>query len=277
MELEVRQVTKGFEGQNGLPAVRDIDLKVSQGEFACVVGPSGCGKSTLLNLIAGLLTPDGGEILVGGKRVTRAGPDRMVVFQEPGLFPWLTVLGNIEYGLKVTGVPSAQRRARAMEMLKMVHLSRHAGRFPYELSGGMKQRAALARALVVDPKVLLMDEPFAALDAQTRSVLQEELQRIWLETQKTIVFITHNLGEAVYLADTVYLMSANPGRIIRRYPITAERPRSIDDLRLIDVRRSLGRELGVEIQKVIRDELGSDYAEEKLVRHPVAGDLGDGI
>lgn len=277
MELELRGVTKAFRGNGRAPAVADVNLAVRKGEFACVVGPSGCGKSTLLNLIAGLLSPDEGEIRVEGEPVSEAGPDRMVVFQDAGLFPWLTVRANVEYGLKVKGVPAGRRREQALEMLRMVHLSRYADHYPHELSGGMRQRAALARALVVEPKVLLMDEPFASLDAQTRAILQEELQRIWLQTQKTIVFITHNLGEAVYLADTVYLMGANPGRIIRKYTIAAERPRAADDLRLIDVRRELGRELAVEIEKVVADELDSDFMAQKLVSAAADSDLGSGI
>lgn len=277
MELELSHVTRDFKGSNGTPVLNDVSLCVADGEFVCIVGPSGCGKSTLLGLIAGIVAPGSGTILVGGNPVKGAGPDRMVVFQEPGLFPWLTVAANVEYGLRVRGAPRHDRRERALRVLRMVHLSRFANHYPHQLSGGMKQRAALARALVVEPKVLLMDEPFAALDAQTRMILQEELQRIWLETRTTIVFVTHNLGEAVYLADTVYLMSASPGRLTKRYPIGVERPRSLDDLRLVDIRRSLGLELGAEIEKVMKDELGDDYAAQKLVRPSALGDLGSGI
>ncbi len=244
--LHITGVSKTYD--SGGLALTPTDLSVAPGEFVSLVGPSGCGKSTLLALIAGLITPDTGTILLDGEDIAgrpagrRAAGGRAMVFQEAALMPWLSVQKNVEYGLRARGVPRSERHDRAREALGMVHLEGVADRQPHELSGGMRQRAAIARALVLRPRVLLMDEPFSALDVGTRAVLHEELQRIYLETRPAVVFVTHNLMEAAFLADTVYLLSPSPGRIVQRYDVGVERPRDESDQRLIDIRNDmLGR------------------------------------
>ncbi|MFD8888252.1 ABC transporter ATP-binding protein [Streptomyces erythrochromogenes] len=206
-------------------ALDGIDLEIQSGEFLVVVGPSGCGKSTLLDLLGGLSTPTAGRILLDGKPVTGPGLDRGIVFQQYALLPWRTALGNVEFGLEATGVPRRERKARAREFLDLVGLTGFEDRHPHQLSGGMRQRVAIARSLAYDPDVLLMDEPFAALDAQTRESLQDELRRIWQRTGKTVVFITHGIEEAVYLGQKVAVMTSRPGRIKEIVPVAfGERP-----------------------------------------------------
>ena len=242
--LQVRGVSKRFNTKRSdTLALSDINLDVAEGEFVCVVGPSGCGKSTLLNVVAGFEAPDEGEVLTSGIPIRGAGPDRVVVFQEAALFPWMNVRANIEFGLKLAGVTKQERRDRASEYLKLVGLEPFERAFVHELSGGMKQRVQIARSLAVDPRILLMDEPFAALDAQTRDVLQEELQSIWQRTGKTILFITHNVREAVLLADRVIVMSPSPGRIKREITIGLEHPRSPDSHAVVDLSADIREEL----------------------------------
>jgi NitT/TauT family transport system ATP-binding protein len=209
-------------------AVSDVTLDVEEGDFICVVGPSGCGKSTILNMIAGFLPPSGGKILVGGREVSGPGPDRGVVFQSFALFPWKTVLENVAFGPKMRGVGRKEREKIAREFLELAGLEHAADRYPNELSGGMQQRVGVARALANDPDVLLMDEPFASVDAQTRMTLQEELTRIWQERRPTIVFITHDVSEAVFLANRVVVLSR--GRVLEDMLIDLARPRRWDDL-----------------------------------------------
>jgi NitT/TauT family transport system ATP-binding protein len=218
--IQVENVAKSFgTGAAASAALVDVTLDVAPGELVCLVGPSGCGKSTLLNIIAGFLRPASGRVLVNGQPVTGPGPDRGVVFQEYALFPWLTVAQNIEFGPRLAGVPAEQRRRLAARYLEMVGLVAHAHKFPAQLSGGMKQRVAIARALANRPSIVLMDEPFGALDAQTREVLQEELARIQRAEPTTIVFVTHSIREAVYLADRVAVMTSAPGRLKQVFPI----------------------------------------------------------
>ncbi|MER6310983.1 ABC transporter ATP-binding protein [Streptomyces sp. NPDC001657] len=212
-------------------ALDGIDLEIAAGEFVVLVGPSGCGKSTLLDLLGGLARPTSGRILLDGRPVTGPGLDRGIVFQQYALLPWRTALGNVEFGLEATGVPRRQRAARAREFLELVGLSGFENRHPHELSGGMRQRVAIARSLAYDPDVLLMDEPFAALDAQTRESLQDELLRIWQRTGKTVVFITHGIEEAVYLGQRVAVMTSRPGRIKQVVPIALDSRTETDDLR----------------------------------------------
>jgi NitT/TauT family transport system ATP-binding protein len=241
------------------PALQNIDLEIEQGEFVCIVGPSGCGKSTLLHLIAGLDRPTTGEITVDGSPVNGPGTDRILLFQELGLFPWLTVRQNVEFGLKMAGVSKTERRDRARVFLRMVHLSHFEDHYIHQLSGGMKQRVALARSLAIRPKILLMDEPFAALDAQTRDMLHDELERIWKETAPTIVFVTHNVREAVRLGDRVLLMSFRPGRIKKQFQIDLQRPRHVEDS---DVAR-MSKEILGQLREEIDRSFNAEYSREE--------------
>lgn len=228
--LEVRGLSHVYEaGDRAVPALQDIDMSVRAGRFIVIVGPSGCGKTSLLMMMAGLRAHSAGTLLCQGRPIPTPDPARVgVVFQEASLFPWLTTLDNIEFPLSLRGVPADERRRRAEAMLSLVGLNGFGARYPHELSGGMKQRVSIARGLVQDPPVLLMDEPFAALDEQTRMTMGHELLRIWSTTSKTVVFITHSLTEAVYLADEVYVMSPRPGRIIDHIEITLSRPRTYE-------------------------------------------------
>ena len=210
-----------------LRALGGIDLKVMDGELVSIVGPSGCGKTTFLSVVDGLIPASAGRILVDGRVVTKPGPDRAVVFQDASLLPWRTVLGNVRYGLECLKVGAREAKERATHFINLVGLSGFEDHYPYELSGGMQQRVNLARALVVDPKILLMDEPFASLDAQTREVMQEELLQIWLKAKKTVLFVTHQIDEAIYLSDRVIVFSGRPGRVKQSIPVTIERPRRL--------------------------------------------------
>jgi NitT/TauT family transport system ATP-binding protein len=241
------------------PALQNIDLEIEQGEFVCIVGPSGCGKSTLLHLLAGLDKPTTGQITVDGNPVQGPGTDRILLFQELGLFPWLTVRNNVEFGLKMAGVSKDERRDRARQFLRMVHLSHFEDHYIHQLSGGMKQRVALARSLALHPKILLMDEPFAALDAQTRDMLHDELERLWKETSPTIVFVTHNVREAVRLGDRVLLMSFRPGRIKKQFEVTLPRPRHVEDS---DV-ASLSKEILGQLREEIDRSFNAEYSREE--------------
>lgn len=242
--VELFNVSRHFDSDSGVVrAVTALNLIVKEGEFLCIVGASGCGKSTLLNLIAGFERPDIGKVLVDGVEVITPGPERFVLFQEPALFPWLNVRRNVAFGLKVAGVPQVEQDRRVNELLQLVQLSRFADAWIHELSGGMKQRVALARALALDPAILLMDEPFAALDAQTRDLLHEEMEKIWQRTGKTIIFVTHNVREAVRLGTRVILMSPHGGVVSREYPIDLPRNRFLEDLEV------------ARIASIIRDDL----------------------
>ena len=225
--LRVDRVSQIYGGE--VAAVSDVSFDVEPGAFVVLVGPSGCGKSSLLMMMAGLRRPTSGTILIGNRPITKPDPDRVgVVFQEASLFPWLTAEENVEFPLALRHVPKDERREKARTALALVGLEGFDARYPHELSGGMKQRVSIARGLVQNPPVLLMDEPFAALDEQTRMTMGDELLRIWAETKKTVVFVTHSLTEAVYLADVVLVMSARPGRIIDRVPVTLPRPRTYE-------------------------------------------------
>lgn len=225
--LEVKGVFKLFN-VNGkqMEALHDINLDIGENEFVCFIGPSGCGKTTLLRVIAGLEEPSRGEVRLEGLPIKGPGPERGMVFQEYSLFPWRTVLDNVAFGLELKGISQSERYSKARLYLRMVDLERFEERYPHELSGGMKQRVAIARALVNEPKALLMDEPFGALDAQTRNIMQSELLRIWEEEKKTVVFVTHSVDEAIYLADRIVIMSARPGRIKDVIKIGLPRPRT---------------------------------------------------
>lgn len=259
--LRIEGVSKSFSTDARITdTLENIDLTVVKGEFVSLVGPSGCGKSTLLNIIAGLEKTSSGKILKKEAEITEAGPDRVMMFQEAALFPWLKVIDNVEYGMKMAGVPKRERREKAMYYLKMVHLTQSASSYPHELSGGMRQRVALARALATDTDILLMDEPFAALDSQTRNILHVELQHIWEATKTTIIFVTHNVEEAVLLADRVLVMSVNPGTIKKEFKVGLARPRDIENPELTVVVNKIIRELKEEVQKVAKAEFDSDWS-----------------
>ena len=228
--LECSGLLKTYPSTPPVVALSGIDLTVAQGEFVALLGPSGCGKSTLLNLVAGFEAASGGSLRVFGQPPGRPGPDRAVVFQEPALFPWLRVWDNVVFSPKIHNIPARDYEPRAREILKLVGLEHFATSYPDQLSGGMKQRVGLARCLLMDPKLLLMDEPFGALDAQTRLQMQELLLHVWESQKRTVLFITHDIDEALFLADTVYVMSARPGRIRSRIDVALPRPRAIDIL-----------------------------------------------
>jgi len=248
MKIHLRGLSRTFVAAGReTPALEKVDLDVAEREFVCLLGPSGCGKSTLLNIVAGFLRPSSGDVLVDGRAVTGPGADRGVVFQEYVLFPWLTVTGNIEFGLTLRGVAAADRRATVARYLDLVGLAAHADKYPVQLSGGMKQRVAIARALANNPEIILMDEPFGALDAQTREVLQEELGRIQRVEHKTVLFVTHSIREAVYLADRVVVMTSAPGRI-----------KQVFTIKLPDVRERFAPEFTQyesEITRVVKEEV----------------------
>jgi NitT/TauT family transport system ATP-binding protein len=233
--LRIEDVSKTFAGRSGtVDALRPVNLEVEAGEFVCLLGPSGCGKSTLLNIIAGLEEASTGTVWADGKKVRGPGTDRVLLFQEAALFPWLDIQSNVEFGLRQIGLSAKERRARARRFIALVHLKGFERSAVHQLSGGMRQRAALARALTIDPAVLLMDEPFGALDALTRDRMHAELESIWSSTRKTVVFVTHNVREAVALGDRVLVFSPRPGRIVREFRIDLPRPRSLEDHALVD-------------------------------------------
>lgn len=252
VKLEIKNVTKSFvrreaKGSTITNAIENINLSVNDGEFVCFVGPSGCGKSTLLNILAGLDKPSYGQVILNGREITETGPDRIMVFQENALFPWLKVIDNVEFGLKMAKVDKLKRREIALQYLDMMQLSKYADAYVYQLSGGMKQRVAIARSLVLDPEVLLMDEPFAALDSQTRDLLLVELQLIWAKTNKTIIFVTHNITESICLGDRVIVFTSRPGKIKKEITIEYRRPRLTEDDGLKDFQRKVLYELKSEI------------------------------
>ena len=242
MSLVLKNVSKTFEDSKE-HVLNQVNLEIEKGEFVCVVGRSGCGKSTLLNLIAGLEKPTKGEILLNGKPVTGPGAERAVMFQEHALFPWLNVIQNVKFGMKMAKVPEREQEERAMKYLKMMQLEEYRNHAIHQLSGGMRQRVALARALTLDSEVLLMDEPFSALDKQTSNRLRAELQEIWQKTGRTIFFITHSVEEAVYLGDRVVVMSAANNNIAEIVSIDLERPRHVYDQKFVDYRHRILEEV----------------------------------
>jgi NitT/TauT family transport system ATP-binding protein len=227
--ISIQQISKTYPAEPPVRALDRIDLEVQSGEFVALLGPSGCGKSTLLNLVAGFESATSGTLSVNGQAVAKPGPDRGVVFQEAALFPWLSVWDNVIFGPKVQGQPASEYTERANNMLRMVGLSDFKNHLPVQLSGGMRQRVGIARILTLGSRVLLMDEPFGALDAQTRLTMQELLLSVWQQLTPTIVFVTHDIDEALFLADTIYVMSARPGRIQARMTVPLARPRTIED------------------------------------------------
>ncbi len=253
--LKVEGVSKIFPGRSGaVEALRPVDVDIAAGEFVCLLGPSGCGKSTLLSIIAGLEAASSGKVLADGKEVKGPGTDRVLLFQEAALFPWLDVQRNVEFGLRQAGVALKERAAVARRFIEIVHLKGFERSFAHQLSGGMRQRVAIARALAINPAILLMDEPFGALDALTRDRLHAELESIWTATRKTVVFVTHNVREAVALGDRVLVFSPRPGRIVAEFRVDLPRPRSLEDHQLVT--------MASEIMTILRDAIGSQEEEE---------------
>jgi NitT/TauT family transport system ATP-binding protein len=248
VHIEARDITLTYQTSSGaVPAVHGVSFGIEASEFFCIVGPSGCGKSTLLNIMAGFLTPTAGEIRIGGTPVRGYGMDRGVVFQDfAQLFPWRTALGNVAFGLEMKGLPKAERDAIALEQLRLVKLENFARSYPHHLSGGMQQRVAIARALAYNPAVLLMDEPFAALDALTRDEMQRLLAEVWRTTRKTVIYVTHNVAEAVFLADRVLVMTPHPGTVKTEVPIRLVRPRDALSVEFLDYQKQLLHLLGQE-------------------------------
>jgi NitT/TauT family transport system ATP-binding protein len=255
-QIVVAGVNKVFRtGEREVVALKDINLEISEGQFVCLLGPSGCGKSTLLNAVAGFSLPSTGSIHADGKLVTGPGPERGMVFQEYALFPWMTVEQNIAFGLEIKGMEKAAIQTRVMELLKMLSLTDFKSRFPKDLSGGMRQRVAIARVLALDSPIMLMDEPFGALDALTRRNLQDELLRIWAELKKTIIFVTHSIEEAIYLADRIVVMTYRPGTVKRDLAITLPRLRDPSAPEFNALKRELGQLVMEEQQRHHNDEM----------------------
>ncbi len=249
-KLEAKNIVKYFSHESHkLTALGGINLKVEAGDFVCLVGPSGCGKSTFLRIIAGLEKPDEGQIMFDGQPVSETGPERIMVFQEGALFPWLKVQDNVEFGLKMAGIPKEERAKISNRYLDMMQLTKFADSYTYQLSTGMKQRVAIARALVMDPDVLLMDEPFAALDAQTRDLLLVEMQLIWEKTKKTILFVTHNVAEATVLGNKIAVFSNRPSIIKKEFENNFPRPRVTEDESLFKLQQAILSELRPEVKK----------------------------
>jgi NitT/TauT family transport system ATP-binding protein len=259
--LKIEGLTKHYRDKNSrLAVLNNINLDINDGEFVCIVGPSGCGKTTLLNIIAGLDTDYEGKVLYKGSPVTGAGPDRIMIFQELGLFPWLTAQKNVEFGLRFKNMRPHEKKEKALRFLEMVNLIKFKDNYIHQLSGGMKQRLALARALAIDPEILLMDEPFAALDAQTRDILHEELQDLWLKTKKTIIFVTHNVREAVCLGDRVAVFSSSPAYLKSSFDVNLPRPRHIENPGLMEIVRPILGDLKCEIEKHLKSEMDATLA-----------------
>ena len=254
--IDIRNVNKVFKTeQRDVVALKEINLDIPQGQFVCLLGPSGCGKSTLLNAIAGFALPSSGAITADGKLVTGPGPERGMVFQEYALFPWMTVEKNIAFGLEIKGTPQAEIDRTVAKLLEMLSLSDFRQRFPKDLSGGMRQRVAIARVLALDSPIMLMDEPFGALDALTRRNLQDELLRIWAELKKTIIFVTHSIEEAIYLADRIVVMTYRPGTVKRDILVDLPRLRDPASAEFNTLKRELGALVMEEQQRHHNDEI----------------------
>ncbi|KAA0572982.1 ABC transporter ATP-binding protein [Azospirillum sp. B21] len=262
VQIQVRGVEKTFSvGPQKIVALQNIDLDIRKGEFVCLLGPSGCGKSTLLNAVAGFQPPTKGTVTVDGRTITEPGPDRGMVFQEYALFPWMTVAQNVAFGLEIKGMSKAEIAERVEWLLQKLHLQDFRNRFPKDLSGGMRQRVAIARVLALDSPILLMDEPFGALDALTRRTLQDELLRIWEEVGKTILFVTHSIEESIYLADRIIVMTYRPGTIKRDVIVDMPRPRDGSAPEFNRLKRELSQMVMEEQQRFSQDEIRSVTAD----------------
>lgn len=251
--LVIKGVSKVFQDTDK-ETLQNINLDIEEGEFICIVGPSGSGKSTLLNLIAGLDKPTEGEILLDGLKVVEPGIERTVMFQEAALFPWLSVIENVKFGMNIAKIPKEEQENKAIKYLEMVHLSKYKDYAVHQLSGGMKQRAALARALTMDGKLLLMDEPFSSLDKQTTNILRDEVEKIWEVNRKTIILVTHSVEEAIFFADRIFLLSSNPGSIKKIYEVNLPRPRHIESREFVNLRKEILGEVREEVEKIAQKE-----------------------
>lgn len=264
VNIRMEGLLKVFRQDKGeIVALKDFNLDMADGEFVCLLGPSGCGKTTVLRIVAGLETKSGGHVFVNGKEVSGAGPDRGVVFQEFALFPWRTVRRNIEFGLEIKNISAEEREAVSSKYIDLVNLEGFENVHPHQLSGGMKQRVGIARALANDPAVLLMDEPFGALDAQTRNLMQKELLRIWSTTKKTVLFVTHSVDEAVFLADRIVLMTARPGKVKKAITVDLPRPRERTSADFISIRSAVLQVLDAEFEKTMMRERADAGVEHK--------------
>lgn len=277
MPLKIENLNKNYK-ENKDYVLKDINLTINDGEFICFLGPSGCGKSTLLNIIAGLDVPSSGILTNNDKEIKGVGGDRAVMFQESALFPWLKVIDNVEFGMKMNNIPKEERREKARKYLRMVHLAQFENHYVHQLSGGMKQRVALARALTLDSEILLMDEPFSALDSQIRLILQGEIQRIWKETKKTIIFVTHDVEEAVILADRIIVLSTSPGMVKKEFKIDLPRPRTMENTDTAYYIRDIMKELKEEVNKIAKSQFDGDWdIEEGSILPTTDNTLGTGI
>jgi NitT/TauT family transport system ATP-binding protein len=260
--IQIGKVSKVFSsGERDIVALDDINLDIRQGEFICLLGPSGCGKSTLLNAVAGFSLPTAGDILVDGKPVQEPGPDRGMVFQEYALFPWMTVEKNIAFGLEIKKMPKAQINEKVGTLLEMLKLQDFRDRYPKDLSGGMRQRVAIARVLALDSPIMLMDEPFGALDSLTRRNLQDELLRIWTEFRKTIIFVTHSIEESIYLADRIVVMTYRPGKIKKVVSVAMPRPRDPSSAEFNDIKKELSQLVMEEQSRHNQEEIKASTAD----------------
>lgn len=273
--IHIQELSKSYD--NG-EIFKDINLNINEGEFVSIIGPSGCGKSTLINIIAGLDRPTKGRVMFDGKEVLSTDTERMMVFQNAALFPWMDVYHNVAFGLRNICKDKKEINERVSNVLKKVYLTKYKDYYPHQLSGGMKQRVSIARSLVMNPRVLLMDEPFSALDEQTRMLLHEELQQIWLETKKTVLFVTHNIREAVKLSTRVIVLGTRPGCILDEMKIDMRYPRDLDDQELFIKEKILYEKLKAEMKKVIKEEFGDEYDFEKgHISREYNNTLGGGI
>jgi NitT/TauT family transport system ATP-binding protein len=275
--LSLQNVSKRF-AKSELAAIENITLDCKPGEFVVVVGPSGSGKSTLLNIAAGMTRPDSGTAFLDDRQITAPGPELAMVFQDHGLFPWLTAAENVEFGMKMAGISASERGDRVAHALQLVHLASSGGKLVHELSGGMRQRIAIARALVMEPAVLLMDEPFAALDAQTRTQLHHRVQDLWCQTHKTILFVTHSVGEAVRLADRIIVLHSHPGRIRKEICVDLPHPRKFDSPDIGQLARLVRKEIEDEVNRInaVAAE-DAAYSQEDADLAASIDDMGSGI
>ncbi|MDO8623338.1 MAG: ABC transporter ATP-binding protein [archaeon] len=264
--LDLIKINKSFGEKNDFEVIKDITLSVKNGEFVCILGPSGCGKSILLYLLAGFLKPTSGKILIDGKSLNKPGPERMMVFQDYILFPWKTVYDNILFALENTDLNKKEKQKLVNKYISLVGLTKFKDWDIHKLSLGMQQRVAIARALVVNPKLLLMDEPLSALDTQYRNYLKKEIEKIWLKTKKTVIFVTHSVSEAVYLADKIYLLSSRPAKIRKIYEVKIKRPRKINSKECMLLRKDIEKQMYLDFQKTNKYEALNRNMERKLLR-----------